>query len=36
MKYKFGDGSASQIIHDVLVKELKKENLLYKQLDFPG
>ena len=34
MKFEFGDGSASKIIHDVLLKELSKKNLLLKQLDF--
>ena len=42
MKYEFGDGSASQIIHDVLVKELKKEGIniksgfLVDELNRPG
>ena len=34
MEYKFGDGSASQIIHDVLIKELKNKSLMHKQLIF--
>jgi len=34
MKYKFGDGDASNKIHDFLKKELKNKNLLKKQLSF--
>jgi GDP/UDP-N,N'-diacetylbacillosamine 2-epimerase (hydrolysing) len=34
MQYKFGDGSAGQIIHDVLLKELKNKSLMHKQLIF--